>query len=529
MAGEFVEHVACHSCGSSDGAARYSDGWTHCFVCGKRTGPKGTRPSLEHVGYYAAIEDRGLAIKTCKQFDYRLADESGRIVHLSTSRTNGVHTGWHVRRTKPKGFFWSGKPGLDLFGQHLWKSGPRLIITEGEIDCLTIAQVLDLKTPVVSVPNGSSAGVKDITRNLEWINKFDEVILAFDQDVPGRELLDAVAPLIDTKVRVMTFGGFKDANELYLADHKSAERLLKEIHGAAEWRPDGIVNGRDLLNLLLTPPPPGVDLCYPKLSEMIQGADEKRLYLWTAGSGIGKSTAAHEVIHDLVHRHGYKAGVMALEESVRETALRHLSIHESKPLHLMEHNPDTIRRLYNEVLKSGRYEIYDHFGTTDPDGLIGKMSYMRKALKCNVILLDHISIVMSGATGQMYESEAKRIDVFMTRLRSFIEATKVMVHAIVHLKRPQVGKSYNEGRTVALTDLRGSASLEQLSDFVIALERDQQGKQQDVSRIRLLKNRKCGKLGIADTLKYDHSTGRLLPTVETFTNEKPSTSKSTIF
>lgn len=531
MAGEFVRHIACESCGSSDGAAEYSDGWTHCFVCGFRKGPKGSTSSQVHVGFHASIADRGLDLKTCKFYDYRIAEDSGRTIHLTAGRTDGKLVGWHVRRTDPKGFSWTGKAGQDLFGQNLWRPGPRLIITEGEVDCLTIAQVLGLKTPVVSVPNGSSGGLKDIERNLAWINRFDEVLLAFDDDPPGNKLRDAVAPLIDATVRVVKFSDHKDANELYLADSGSAERLLREINTAQEWRPDGIVNSRDLLELLLTPPEPGVDLCYPELSKMLQGADQKRLYLWTAGSGIGKSTAVHEVLYDLVHRHGMKAGVMALEESIRETAMRHLSIHESKPLHLMEHDPAAIRRLYAEVLKSGRYEIYDHFGTTDPDGLISKMSYMRKALKCDVILLDHISIMISGSTGQMYESEAKRIDVFMTRLRSFIEETKVMVHAIVHLKRPQVGKSFNEGRRVALTDLRGSASLEQLSDFVIALERDQQGKQQDVSRLRVLKNRKTGKTGPADTLAYNHKTGRLLPTTDTFTDQRAAAAqpKSTIF
>ena len=90
---------------------------------------------------------------------------------------------------------------------------------------------------------------------------------------------------------------------------------------------------------------------------------------------------------------------------------------------------------------------------------------------------------------------------------------KALKVAIVHLNRPndQSNKSYNEGRQVSLRGLRGSAALEQLSDGVIALERDQQGDNPNESYIRVLKNRPIGVTGMGDTLVYNPDTGRLLP------------------
>lgn len=106
----------------------------------------------------------------------------------------------------------------------------------------------------------------------------------------------------------------------------------------------------------------------------------------------------------------------------------------------------------------------------------------------------------------------------MTRLRSLIEETGIMVLAVVHLKRTgggsgkDGGKSYNEGKTVSLTDLRGSGSLEQISDVVIALERDQQHEQYpNLSTIRVLKNRPIGTTGKAGLAEYNKVTGRLVP------------------
>ena len=113
------------------------------------------------------------------------------------------------------------------------------------------------------------------------------------------------------------------------------------------------------------------------------------------------------------------------------------------------------------------------------------------------------------------EGERKDIDLLMTALRGLVEQTGVGLIAITHLKRPDGGrKSYNEGGRVTLQDMRGSASLEQLSDNIIAVERDQQGDDPDRSRIRLLKNREFGDLGEADLNEYNLVTGRLLPVSE---------------
>lgn len=158
-----------------------------------------------------------------------------------------------------------------------------------------------------------------------------------------------------------------------------------------------------------------------------------------------------------------------------------------------------------------KWFAYDHFGSSDIDNLLSKLRYMVVGLGCKVIVLDHISIVVSALDEAGGESERKVIDKLMTKLRSLIEETGAMVLAVVHLKRPDKGKSFNEGRQVSLTDLRGSGSLEQVSDVVIALERDQQGDEPNLASIRVLKNRPIGETGPAGAVTYDPETGRLTP------------------
>ena len=66
-----------------------------------------------------------------------------------------------------------------------------------------------------------------------------------------------------------------------------------------------------------------------------------------------------------------------------------------------------------------------------------------------------------------------------------------------------------------MTDLRGSASLEQLSDVVVALARDQSDEENaNRGKLLVLKNRPIGITGEAGFVQYDNDTGRLLPAAD---------------
>ena len=265
----------------------------------------------------------------------------------------------------------------------------------------------------------------------------------------------------------------------------------------------------------LAAPPAGLDIPYPGLNAKLRGLRQGELYLFTAGSGIGKSTLVNEIAYHLRMTHGLPLGVMALEESVARNLRRYLGIYCNKPLHLPEAHavvPESeLRAAFEAVTADGKWQAYDHFGSSDIETLLSKFRYMVVGLGCKAIVLDHISIVVSGLDEAGGESERKTIDRLMTRLRSLVEETGVMVLAVVHLKRPDKGASWNEGRQVSLTDLRGSGSLEQVSDAVIALERDQQGDDPNLAHIRILKNRPIGEVGPAGAVRYDPATGRLSP------------------
>lgn len=507
-------HLPCPSCPSSDAYAEYDDGHGYCHSCQtyfpavtKKQKQKSLVSSLE----FKAIPSRKLTAKTCSFYRYGIGTYKGKPCQVADYNGKAQKLRFPDKTFAILG---DGK-NLPLFGQNLFSShGLKVIITEGEIDALSVGQATNLKWAVVSLASGAGSASKNIKENLEWLETFQEVVLMFDNDVNGKKAKDEVVELFSPgKVKIFEYPEqFKDANDMLQAGMGGA--IIDGVFKAKTFRPDGIISGKDLLEDVLSEPLPGLEVPYPAMNKMFDGFRYGSLYLFTAGSGIGKTTVVHEIAYHLMMEHKETIGVIALEENKRKTAKRYPGIYLNHPLVLNRFGitDSVLTEAFEKTTGSGRFYLYDHWGSLNLDRLMGKIRYMIKGLGCKWIVLDHISIVVSGLDN-VGESERKLIDRLMTRLRSLIEETQASILAVVHLSRAtdNSGKGWNEGKQISLRSLRGSGALEQLSDAVIALERDQHGDNKDESIIRVLKNREVGITGVADTLVYNHRTGRLLP------------------
>ena len=137
---------------------------------------------------------------------------------------------------------------------------------------------------------------------------------------------------------------------------------------------------------------------------------------------------------------------------------------------------------------------------------MNRIRYMVQSLDCKTIILDHISIVVSGiAEGD----ERRLIDNTMTQLRKLVEELGCALFLVSHLRRPE-GKGHEDGVQVSSHISEVVTSLATLADCVIAFERNQQDEiNRNVMRCRVLKNRFSGDTGIACNLIYNKETGRL--------------------
>lgn len=514
-------HVPCPLCGSHDAATIYSDGHLYCFSCqgyvpGDRGGYTVSRELLTGLDY-VSLNKRKITAETCQKYGYgvtTVGDKTYQVAPYYDQDNNLVAQ--HLRGAD-KSFSWRGQPkNLQLFGQQLFSgNGKMVVVTEGEIDCLTVSQVQGNKWPVVSLTNGVGSAVKAFKDNLEWLESYEKVVICFDMDEPGRKAAEQAAQVLSPgKAYVMELP-LKDPNDMLQAG--KTEELINRIWQAKPYRPDGIISGADLWDEIIKEPEKGYKTPFHKLNTMTEGIRKKELWLLTAGSGIGKSTIVHELAYDLMMNHGCTIGVMALEESKRRAAERYLSIYLNKPLHLSREGvtEEQLKAAYDATIgQEGRFYLYDHFGSSDIDTLMSRIRFM--AVTCNIdfLILDHISIVVSGLRDAGTD-ERKQIDTLMTMLRSLVEETGIGVLGVVHLKRPPQGESWNEGKEPSLTDLRGSGGLEQLSDMVIALSRNQTDEEQgNKVKLVVLKNRFTGVIGAADVLEYIPRTGRLVPSSE---------------
>lgn len=474
-------------------------------------------PLLKELTKYPELTKRKLTDDTLRKFGYTCFEKQNTIYHIAPYYDKkGTLTAQHQRGPN-KEFKWRGNTdNLQLFGQLLWPSGgKRVTVVEGEIDCMTVSQIQENRWPVVSIPSGVQSAAQSFRDNIEWLESFEKVIICFDSDAPGQKAASECAQTLSPGKAAIAKLPLKDPSDMYVVGR--GKELLNCLWNAQTYRPDGILDGTGLWEELVKEPEKGFMTPYEGINTAIQGIRRGELWLFTAGSGIGKSTIVHEIGYKLLMDDHLKIGVMALEESKRRTAERYLGIYLNKPLHL---NRDGIseaklKKAFEKTIgqEPCHFELYDHFGSTNIESLISKIRYMFVGLGVDIVILDHISITVSGLEGSdISEGERRTLDILMTKLRSLVEETGKTILAVSHLKRPEQGKSWNEGKEPRLTDLRGSASLEQLSDVVIALCRNQtDGEKSNVSGILILKNRPVGIVGEAGFARYDDETGRLLP------------------
>lgn len=512
-------HQPCDDCGSSDALSIYSDGHTHCFSCGKTKRNGETilnNGGLLDTTYAEPLPKRGIMKDTCQRYQYFKSKYKGQPVQVANYYDKYGELVGQKLRFADKTFKQLGKVGNTFYGQQLFNGGKRLIITEGEIDCLTVSQMFANREAVVSVPCGVNSAKKVFEHNLTWLDSFDEVVVVFDNDEAGRKGIQDIESILPSdKLKIVNLTEFKDPNEYYLNDRGG--KLMDAIDNARPYTPENIVNGADLWEELEHEPETadGYDLPWDiDTNTMIKGIRKGEILLLTAGTGIGKSTLVREITYNLGMKNNCKVGVMMLEENVTRTAKGLLSIHVSKPLHLNRNiiTKDEYKQAFDEVLGSKRFVLFRHFGSLQINKLLSSMRYMAKSEHCDFIVLDHISIAVSGIETK---DERKMIDVLMTKLRSLCEETGIGMIAICHLKRVDNATSHEQGGTISLDHLRGSQSLAQLADTILALERNQQadGDEKNLVKVRVLKCRCTGETGIGGYLRYNKKTGRLeIPT-----------------
>lgn len=521
----------CPKCDSRDNLARYDDGHGFCFGCGhydhgteRAVAPtKGTRVDTKFVkGEARDLPKRGLLQATCEKWGYTVGTHHGRPVQIATYRdANGRAVGQKLRYPDKSFEVVGDLKAAGLYGQHLWRDGGKMVVvTEGEIDALTVSQLQQNKWPTVSVPNGAQAAKKAVQASLEWLEKFDTVVFMFDDDEPGRAAAAACAPLLTPgKAKIARIDGFKDANAALQAGKGAA--VLDAMWGAKEWRPDGVVAAADLVEAASAPIPTGTPWCFDELTKWTHGRRPGEVYAVGAGTGVGKTDFFTQQIEYDVMILKKKVGVLYLEQPPVETIRRIAGKHAGKPLHIPGlATPEEVREAVEALASTKRLFLYDHFGSSDWETIKARIRYMVVSLGCEHIYLDHLT-----ALAAQEEDERKALDAIMSEMAGQAQELHHVMHFISHLATPE-GKPHEEGGRVMIRHFRGARSIGFWSHFMFGLERNQQAddvEERSTTILRCLKDRNTG-AGTGKTMRllYDRGAGLLTHDASPFEEEAPS-------
>jgi twinkle protein len=500
-------HIPCPNpkCGSSDAYTEYDDGHGYCQSC--KFYSRGESVSVETI--------KETTVATSLQFT------TYRGISAGTNAFYGIQTevtedGTVVKRHYP--YPWGGrkirvtkdftkkKDGDDfyvqgdmrrrgLFGRQLFDPGASKIITivEGEEDAVSAFQMLNKNYPVVSVQSGSSAK-EDCIADLQWLNQYDKIYLALDNDTVGRKAAKDIAGLFDyNKVFFVDFTRFKDANDYLKAGEVKA---FNDVwYAAKRYAPKGVVSTWAGFRDILTAREGETLGSYPfkQLQDMARGFREGEIVLIDAPEGVGKTEIVRALEYHLLKSTDHNIGCIHLEESTARQikGLAGLEIH--KPVHFGGYTDEEIFSIVQGVTKrDDRLHLYSHYDNDDPDTVLDTIRFFVTACGCKFVFLDHITLVVTGMAG---DDERKTLDYLSTKLAHMVEDHAFCLVIVSHVN--------DDGKT------RGSRNIAKVADLRLSLQRDleaENDEERNTTRLLVRKNRFGSITGPAGELMFDFKT-----------------------
>lgn len=415
---------------------------------------------------------------------------------------------------------------LPLFGQDLFPAGGKfLTITEGEEDALAAYQMLKDASPsfepaVISIINGASHAEEECKINWEYINSFENIIIAFDGDEPGRKAAEKVCRLFDYKPKVVLFSEAKkvttlvdgvevtkweskDSND-YLSTHREKD-FVRMWWKAEKFNPKGVLSFSSLWSAMTEE---DQDLVVPfpwkGLNDKLHGQRTGRLYIWKAPPKVGKTQVMREIVYHTRCNSPYNIGMAFLEDTKKTIGLGLCALHMNKPVQF----PDIpfelkdLEKAYEFLSEDDRLTIFDPEDERTSENILNKIMYFAKAHDCKFIIVDHMSM-LAYSSGE--GDERRFLDKLTADFKALTTKLNICLHVIVHIN--------DDGKT------RGSRAPVQLCDALISLERnklDPDPLKANTLSIIVEENRLTGDSGVACKLFFDRKTGRLQEIDEDF-------------
>lgn len=487
------------TCASTDAYHEYADGHGYCFSCSYFKPPITTKeePVLDPTNFKDYIPTRGISAATMRFFGAATEVVNNEPINIIFPFEPGFNqirslTSKAFRTSKPEGENW--KPML--FGKDKFNAGSNksITITEGCFDVMAVFE-MNGNFPVVGVQSATSA-FKECSANRDYLNSFDEIILCLDNDEQGEKAAKQISSLFDfNKVKKVPLTKFKDPNEYLMNNEVKAFKAA--WFNAKRFMRDDIISSIDDFERALREKEdkPSIAFPYSKLQSATWGARFGDVVLVTAPEGIGKTEIIRSFEYHWLKQSEVNIGIIHLEES-KDRTLEGLAGYE---LHTPVHYPSSkvsieqkLEALRNVIKRDDRLHVFTHFGSDDPNDLLGAVRFLVASCGCKAVFLDHITMVV---TGRDDGDERKDLDYLSTQLKMLAKELDFILVMVSHVN--------DDGKT------RGSRNISKIADIRIDLSRDVLNSDPDIrntTRLTLSKNRFGSITGPVDDLYFDISS-----------------------
>lgn len=498
----------CRSRGADstgDNLVRYADGHAYCYACdyrengsGERKGSvsgNGSPPSFDRLeaDYERGLSKRHISSATCKKFGYGVGrDFNDKPIHICDVRTDSGSLVAQKVRTKDKDFWVNGSlKERPLIGMHLWNGGKKLVVTEGEIDMLSYAELTQCKYPVVSLPNGAASAKKALAANLKYLEKFEEIILMFDMDEPGQAAVVSCMPLMTPGRMKAAKLPLKDANECLM--NGEGEAVVRSVWNAEAYRPSQIVTVQDILEKAKEVPERGLSFPWESATKATLGIRKGEIHIVGAAPKIGKTEHQHQLIKHMTDVHNIVPRVMSLEENpvktLRKVAGKYAGKQFTKP---PEEGGYTIeeRDAALDAL-AGKLEFYSSEGVRDYEEILSTVRWWA-AQGAWFFIIDPLTALVAEHDSS---SANDILNEFMSKAAAMAMELNITFFMYSHVNPVKTGKPHDQGGDVLSSQFTGSRAMEKWAHYGWGVQRDRSEKDQilrNTARITLLFDREFG-------------------------------------
>ena len=536
----FIEHLP-HSCGSSDALAVFKgeDGYSgYCFSCStyvpdpysdnpppknlKVLSEKDIQEDLAEIAECGSMVwgDRRLNQSTLEYFDVRigLSRQDGTVPEVAyfpyTSKDKIVA---YKCKLLPVKKFWvvGSLKDVDFFGwkQAIASGSKTLYITEGEVDALTVYQVLRKKQKgtayennipaVVSIPTGISAAKNFLSSKAAELKQFQEIVAVFDKDDAGKAGLEKVQEAFPNILSVDIPS--KDPNAALM------EGREKALANALLFRKELPKNTRivaldTLVDAAVAPVEWGYSWPWAELDNLTRGLRMGETFYFGAGVKMGKTDMANTFITHFAIQHNLPVFIANLEQPNIQSTKKVLGKVSGKIFHdpTVEYHKDEVYDAAKRI--KDKVHFLDAFQHVSWDTLKEDIYYCVNTLGVKLVLVDPITNLTNGVPSAEANTKLQEIAQDMSMMARDLN---IAIFIFCHCKAPESGQPHERGGKILSHQFAGSRAMMRSCNYMLGLEGNKDPElapeERNMRRLIMLEDREFGTSGVIN-LYWDLNT-----------------------